>query len=138
MTARVLRSRLARVVMVAAVVSGTGCGDLLQEPDTGFSKLTLRLEEVSGNDQTGPTGSALAQPVRVRILGAEEAPIARLRIEWLVIGGSGTAEPRDTFSDENGVAETFWILGSESGQQKLQAIVRDGVFVDFQATAVAP
>ncbi|HET9333742.1 MAG TPA: hypothetical protein VFQ21_09190 [Gemmatimonadota bacterium] len=138
MTARVLRSRLARVVMVAAVVAGTGCGDLLQEPDTGFSKLTLRLEEVSGNDQTGPTGSALAQPVRVRILGAEEAPIARLRIEWLVIGGSGTAEPRDTFSDENGVAETFWILGSESGQQKLQAIVRDGVFVDFQATAVAP
>lgn len=137
MTARV-RSRLARVVMVAAVVAGTGCGDLLQEPDTGFSKLTLRLEEVSGNDQTGPTGSALAQPVRVRILGAEEAPIARLRIEWLVIGGSGTAEPRDTFSDENGVAETFWILGSESGQQKLQAIVRDGVFVDFQATAVAP
>ena len=124
--------------MAAAAVAGTSCGDLLQEPDTGFSKLTLRLEEVSGNGQTGTAGSALTQPVRVRILGAEEAPIPRLRIEWLAIGGSGTAEPRDTFSDENGVAETIWILGSESGSQKLQAIVREGVFVDFQATAVTP
>ena len=131
-------ARFARIAMVAAAIAGTGCGDLLQEPDTGFSKLTLRLEEVSGNDQTGTAGSALAQPVRVRILGAGEAPIPRLRIEWLVIDGSGTSEPRDTFSDENGVAETTWILGSESGHQKLQAIVREGVFVDFRAMAVTP
>jgi hypothetical protein len=116
----------------------SACGDLLQEPDTGFSKLTLRLEEVSGNGQTGTAGRALAQPVRVRILGSAEEPLPRLRIQWLVTGGSGTASPRDTFSDENGVAETTWILGSESGPQKLQAIVRQGVFVDFQATAATP
>ena len=127
-----------RVVLLAAALAGSGCGDLLQEPDTGFSKLTLRLEEVSGNGQTGAAGTALAQPVRVRVLGAGEEPLPRLRIEWFVIGGSGTAEPRDTFSDEDGVTETVWILGSESGQQKLQAIVREGVFVDFHATAVAP
>ena len=131
-------ARLVGTALLAAGLVAPACGDLLQEPDTGFSKLTLRLEEVSGNGQTGSVGSALAQPVRVRVLGEAEAPIPRLRIEWLVIDGSGTSEPRDTFSDENGVAETIWILGSESGQQKLQAIVREGVFVDFRAMAVTP
>jgi hypothetical protein len=130
--------RLAHLALLATGLAAVACGDLLQEPDTGFSKLTLRLEEVSGNGQTGTAGRALGQPVRVRILGAGEEPLPRLRIEWLVTGGSGTANPRDTFSDENGVAETTWILGSESGSQKLQAIVRQGVFVDFQATAVTP
>ena len=131
-------ARLAGAALLAAGLVVSACGDLLQEPDTGFSKLTLRLEEVSGNGQTGSVGRALAQPVRVRIVDAEEEPIRRLRVEWLVTGGSGTVRPRDTFSDENGVAEAIWILGSESGPQKLQALVREGVFVDFQATAVTP
>lgn len=137
MIAARLRSGLALLAFTASI-AGTGCGDLLQEPDTGFSKLTLRLEEVSGNGQTGTAGAALAQPVRVRILNGDEGPIPRLRVEWLITGGSGTASPRDTFTDENGVTETTWILGSGSGPQKLQATVREGVFVDFQATAVTP
>lgn len=138
MRAPVRGSRRAAVALLSIGLAVGGCGDLLQEPDTGFSKLDLRLEEVSGNGQTGTVGSALAVPVRVRILGAEETPLPHLRIEWLALDGSGVAEPRDTFSDEDGVTETTWILGPAAGSQKLRAFVRDGVFAEFSATAVSP
>lgn len=138
MSASASWSRLAAIAVLWIVLVSVGCGDLLQEPDTGFSKLNLRLEEVSGNGQTGSAGRALAAPVRVRILGAEEAPLPRLRIEWFALDASGTAEPRNTFSDEDGVTETIWILGPATGSQKLRAFVREGVFVDFSATAVGP
>jgi hypothetical protein len=114
-----------------------GCGDLLQEPDTGFAKLPVRLEAVSGNAQSGAPGAALGEPLRVRALTDGE-PAPRLWIEWSVLAGSGTVEPRNSFSDANGIAETRWILGPAGGPQQVRAIVRKAIPVTFDSTAESP
>lgn len=129
---------VAATAIVMAGLATSACEDLLQEPDTGFSKLTLRLEEVSGDEQTGTAGEALTHPVRVQLLTGEEVPLSRLRVAWTVLDGSGRAEPRDTFTDENGFTEATWILGPAAQRQKLRAVVTESVFVEFSATAVAP
>ena len=130
-------SRLGALVPVVAVswliALVSGCGDLLQEPDTGTVPVEVELERVSGNAQEGVPGEPLAQPLRVRVLD-EGLPASRLWVEWSVLAGGGEVEPRDTFSDENGVAEARWILGS-SGTQQVQAVARKGPPVIFEAMA---
>lgn len=127
------------IVLVAAVatIAGLGCGDLLQEPESGNTPLPVQIEELSGNDQEASPGATLPEPVRVRVLDGEGEPSPRLWVEWTVIGGSGKAVPRNTFSDENGIAETTWTLGPETGPQRIRAFVNGGQQVVFDATAVS-
>jgi hypothetical protein len=132
------RPILGFAVALAVLFALAACGDLLQEPDTGLGKIPVRLQEVSGNGQTGAPGTALGEPVRVRVVDSNGQPSARLWVEWTVIDGSGKAEPRNSFSDANGIAETTWILGPEAGPQKIRAFVNKGVPTIFDATAVTP
>jgi hypothetical protein len=129
-------SRTFRPVLVAAaagLVALWGCGDLLQEPESGIFPLPLELVEVSGDGQVGAPGAPLAQPLRVRTLHETE-PVGRLWVKWTVISGGGTVEPRNSFSDANGIAEARWTLGS-AGAQRVRATMRNGVPVEFEATA---
>lgn len=128
------------IFLAAAIVTiaAAGCDDLLQEPESGNTPLPFHLEEVSGNGQVGGAGSPLPEPVRVRVLDTNDEPSPRLWVEWTVIGGSGEVTPRNTFSDENGIAETTWILGPETGPQQVRVFVNGGTPMFFDATAVSP
>ena len=128
---------MARSAAMPAFVALAGCGDLLQEPESGTFPLQLELVEVSGNAQQGAPGAPLAQPLRVRTLDEGE-PAARLWVEWSVISGGGEVEPRNSFSDADGIAEASWTLGRSGGLQRAQATVRKGVQVIFEATAEGP
>lgn len=115
-----------------ATLALAGCEDLLQEPDSGFASQTLRLEVVSGDGQTGTLGQAL--PLRLRVRAVDTGgPLRRIRIEWAPGTGSGTAEPRNSFTDEDGIAETTWILG-DAGKQELRAWLGSTPPAVFQAT----
>jgi hypothetical protein len=132
-------SRIATFVpatAAAGLIAFAGCGDLLQEPDTGTIPVHMELEQISGNAQAGSPGAPLAQPLRVRVLDQGE-PASRLWVEWSVVAGGGEVEPRNTFSDEDGVAEARWILGLSGGDQQVRAVVREGLPVIFEATAGA-
>ena len=130
-----LRSRV--LVAAIATFAATGCGDLLQEPESGTTPLPVQLEVVSGNDQVGSAGAALAAPVRVRVVDPHGEPIPGLWAEWTVVEGSGEVAARHTFSDENGIAETTWILGPETGLQRVRVFVNGGAPMVFDATALA-
>lgn len=123
---------------LAVALSLTACGDLLQEPDTGFLPAALRLEVVSGNGQTAAPGAALARPVRVRVFDAADRPAGGLWVEWSVPAGSGRAVTRNTFTDADGIAETTWILGPSAGPQTIKAFARGGGAITLHATAVTP
>ena len=120
---------------IAMLVGLSACGDLLQEPDTGFGKAVVLLEEVSGDAQVGAPGAPLTQPLRVRTVDFEGDPAPRLWVQWSVLSGSGEVTPRNSFSDENGIAEATWTLGASGGTQQVQAVVRKGQPVVFEATA---
>lgn len=81
------------------MIALASCGDLLQEPDTGLGKIPVRLQEVSGNAQTAAPGTALGEPLRVRAVDSLGEPTPRLWVEWSVLAGAGTVEPRNSFSD---------------------------------------
>jgi hypothetical protein len=127
------RRGLGFVAIVAVFVAG--CGDLLQEPDTGIGKTVVRLEEVSGDAQVGTRNAPLAEPLRVRVVDFDGEPAPRLRVQWSVLTGSGAIGPRESFSDAEGIAEATWILGPAGGAQQAHAFVRKGQPVVFEATA---
>ncbi|HEY7863088.1 MAG TPA: hypothetical protein VIE39_05480 [Thermoanaerobaculia bacterium] len=107
------------------------CGDLLQEPDTGIAtRFTITV--LSGDDQTGAAGTTLPQPLRVRLTSLEAEQVGRLWIEWVVLEGNGRLEPRNTFTDEEGIAETSWILGTAPRKQRVMARF-DGDSAVFEA-----
>ena len=123
-------------IAILTVITVAACGDLLQEPDTG--KISPRLVEVSGNGQTAAAGATLAEPVRVSIVDPQGMPAGPgLWVEWSVLEGAGEVSPRNSFSDENGIAETTWTLGPAAGPQTIRAFVRKGVPMTFEATATA-
>jgi hypothetical protein len=124
-----------RAAGIAAVLTHAGCGDLLQEPDTGIGKVVVRLEEVSVDAQVGAPGAALAQPLRVRVLDFDEEPAPRIWVQWAVLSGSGKVEPRNSFSDADGIAEATWTLGASTGPQQVHAFIRNNQPVIFEATA---
>ena len=126
-------------LLIAAVAYAlVGCGDLLQEPDTGTDPLPVQVQAVSGDDQVGTAGAALPQPLSVRLVDPEGRPLRGLWIQWTTIGGSGTASPRNGFTDDNGVAEATWILGPASGPQQVHVEIPGGTPMIFDATAAAP
>jgi len=123
---------------LAAVLVLAGCGDLLQEPDTGTFPVAVTIEPISGSGQTGAPGAPLAALLEVRLLDRDARPIPRLWVEWTPLPGSGEARPRHSFSDTNGIATTTWLLGRNAGPQGIHASVRKGAPIVFEAVAASP
>ncbi len=132
---RAATRRSAVAAALGVLLAMAACGDLLQEPDTGLGKAVVLLEPVSGDGQVGAPGAALAQPLRVRTLDFQGEPASHLRVQWTVLSGSGKVEPRNSFSDAEGIAEATWILGAAGGPQQAQAFIRKGQPVIFEAVA---
>jgi hypothetical protein len=131
-------ARLGRRAVAAAIAMPVflwACGDLLQEPDTGIAT-RFTIVAVSGDDQSGPAGTALPLPLRARLTSLQAEQVARLRVEWVVVSGDGRVEPRNSFTDEEGIAETTWILGSAPEKQRVMARF-DGDSALFEADLCA-
>ncbi|HYO47034.1 MAG TPA: hypothetical protein VEY33_10155 [Gemmatimonadota bacterium] len=135
------RGALLRSIALAAVgllSSGlAGCGDLLQEPDTGIATL-VTVTVVSGDGQTGVPGSALAEPLRVRVASLVGGSTERLWVEWVVIDGSGKVEPRNSFTDADGIAEVTWILGPEKRQRVVAVFAGESETFEADLCEVCP
>lgn len=128
------RARALAVTLAAGLFLPVGifaCGDLLQEPDTGFASAFL-ITSVAGDDQSGPAGAVLPQPLRARITPLEGQPVERLWVEWVVLEGNGRVEPRNSFTNEEGIAETIWTLGPAPRKQRVMARF-DGDSAMFEA-----
>lgn len=128
------RARTRSIALAGGLFLAVGtlaCGDLLQEPDTGIASRFL-ITSLSGDDQSGPAGAVLPQPLRARITALEAEPVDRLWVEWVVLEGSGRVEPRNSFTNEEGIAETTWTLGSGPSKQRVMARF-DGDSAVFEA-----
>lgn len=61
--------------------------------------------------------------------------MSRLRVEWTADARSGRAEPRNSFTDAEGIAETSWTLGPGEKEQVMRATLGSAGSIAFQATA---
>jgi adhesin/invasin len=104
---------------------------------TGATSIT----KVSGDDQTGPAGSELPAPLRVRVTGANSQPVLGVTVTFEPGTFGGAASPTTATTDANGEASTRWTLPPSTGPKTLTASISPptgSVGVTFNATATPP
>jgi hypothetical protein len=94
-----------------------------------------RLERVSGDGQSDRPGSALENPLVVRLVDNAGNGVRNRAVSWVVATGGGTTEPGTSTTDDDGRASTRWTLGPGEGQNTLNAVVSGVGVVGFSATA---
>ncbi len=120
----------------AATASSSGLeGSPVGFTATGRAGGADRVVPVSGDNQSGRVGSALDNPLVVRLLDQAGNGVPNRAVSWVVATGSGTVEPGTSTTDGDGRASTRWTLGPGEGSNTLNAVVSGVGVVGFSATA---
>lgn len=112
---------------------GAACGADDQGP--GQSPLVLEKPATkSGDQQFGPVGTALGNPLRVLITRDGE-PVEGVNVDFSAGQGGSMGEEQE--SDELGIASAVWTLGPEVGNHAATAAVdgAEGSPLTYTATA---
>lgn len=115
-----------RLVLLASLLaSACGGGDLTLPGGGGAFELTI----VAGDEQEGDVGAALADPVAVRALDAEDRAVPGIRVVFDPSAG-GSVAPDMAVTGADGRATAVWTLGTAAGAQSLEAHVAGSTSVD--------
>jgi Bacterial Ig domain/Bacterial Ig-like domain (group 1) len=133
------RRRFVFPLAFALAALTASCGGDVTLPDPGEA---AELELVDGDEQIAPAGTALAEPVTVRVLDTEERPVTNQEVTFSIVSGGGSVEPQTVTTDADGIAAATWTLGPNAGTQELRARTIQGgsgtpLDVSFTATALA-
>jgi len=133
---RMPSTKYRRAVPVGLVVLlvGASCGD---DPVAPEAVVPARVVVVSGGDQTQTVGTALAQPLRVRVTDASGTPAPGVTVSWTVTGGGGSVSSASASTSGTGEASTTWTMGTAAGPQTATATVSGLTPAPFAATATA-
>lgn len=95
------------------------------------------IAAVSGGGQSGPTGTALAQPIVAKVTAADGLPAQGVTVAFAAQNG-GTTGAASVVTGADGLAQTTWTLGPGVGAQTMTATAAGltGSPVTFTATAV--
>lgn len=77
------------------------------------------VEVLSGADQRAVQGLSLMDPIVVRVLDAQNQPMAGQSVTFAPGAGSGSTDPAAATTDSDGQAATTWTLGPDPGNQTL-------------------
>lgn len=94
------------------------------DADTLTMTVTLpatQLEIVSGNGQSGGAGQPLENDIMLRVLAADDVPVAGVVVTFAVATGGGALTELTATSDADGLVATEWTLGGAPGVQTLTA-----------------
>jgi Glucodextranase, domain B len=104
-----------------------------------------KIVAVSGDGQTAAIGTALPQPLVVRLVNANGTPAANRAVAFevaedngVVTSGSATARIVTATTDANGTASVVWTLGTRAGSGNNRVAARADGFAgeaDFAAVA---
>ena len=78
---------------------------------------------LSGDDQTAPRGSTLAEPVAVAVEDGFGNAVAGVAVRFAVVRGGGSVRPASVVTGLDGRADAVWILGDPLGPQGLEVRV---------------
>jgi adhesin/invasin len=134
-----LRSRsrallpLSRVLVLTALAALSACSE---DPDGPGDPAALQV--VSGSGQTATVGTAATQPVVVKVVDADGAPVPGVAVSWVVTAGGGSVFSASVTTGEDGTASNHWTMGTTVGAQSLEARVPSGTgFLTASFDAVA-
>ena len=95
------------------------------------------LTKVSGDNQSGSPGSALANPFVVEVKDEDGEVVEGIRVTFSVTAGGGSLSETSAIADEDGLAETTLTLGSQVGINSVQASVSGVDSVTFSTSVDA-
>ncbi len=100
--------------------------------DTAAVKFTAlkanQISYVSGTDQVGNFGTALKEPVKAVIVDVNGNPIVGHPVHFEAFEGGGyiwehkTDESSYVYTDQNGVASVYWVLGPSIEVNRVRAV----------------
>lgn len=100
----------------------------------------VKIEYVSGNNQSGRAGQLLTNPFVVQLYDIGNNPVPGWPVEFVGISGGGfPSNTQPVMSDNNGRASTQWTLGTESPNNVVNAVSAGltGSPIVFNATATS-
>ena len=119
----------------AASASSPGVSGSVSFTATAQAGGADRLLLVSGDGQSARPGSAVGNPLVVRLLDNAGNGVPDRPVSWVVATGGGSVQPGTSITDDEGRASTQWTLGPGEGSNTLNAVVSGVGFVGFSATA---
>ena len=97
------------------------------------------LSIISGDNQTGLTGEALANPFVVEVHDGNNTPLADVTVTFTVLTGGGTLSATTGTTGANGQAESTLTLGNDPGTNTVQVSIKEiDETVTFNAEATLP
>ncbi len=102
----------------------TGCGGDDPNP-TPDNSTRYALQKISGDNQTGFSGIALTDPLKVKLLDQDGMPAVNKSVNFAVATGNGTISASTALTDQNGVAQITWTLGPTAPKQTVNAQLVD-------------
>ena len=83
-------------------------------------RIPKRLEIVSGKDQEGRPGEALAKPFVVEVRDQTDKPLPDAQVTFSVTGGGGTLSATSATTESGGRAESILTLGPNPGTNTVE------------------
>ncbi len=134
--------RLSSLARLAGLLVLASC---IAPVDTDQAVGPLSLSVVSGNDQRGPPGTELPNPIVAMVEDSRGHPVKGQIINFVVVSGGGSVFAGAAITGADGIAQERWTLGFSGPQQVEARAVDNGTgakltFATFTATLtdVAP
>jgi adhesin/invasin len=104
-------------------------------PDTTPAAITI----VSGDNQTAQVGTALGNPLVVRVTNAAGGALNQVTVNWSVLAGGGTLGSATSTTNAQGQAQITYTVGAAAGANQMRATVEGAASLTatFSATANA-
>src|SRR5881397_3725578 len=134
--------RLSSLARIAGLLVLASC---VAPVDTDQAVGPLSLSIISGDDQIGPPGTELPDPLVVQVVDSRAHAVKGQIVNFVVVSGGGSVFAGAAITGGDGIVRERWTLGF-SGPQRVEARAVDNVtgekltFATFDATLtdVAP
>ena len=112
---------------------------LIFKADATLPPVPATVSIILGDNQTGVTDEALANPFAVEVRDQNGNPMAGVTVTFTVSAGGGSLSDTSVRTDANGQAESMLTLGSETGTNTVEVSAENiEETVTFNAEATLP
>lgn len=109
--------------LAASVLLVTALGCLADPVAPGATIVVTAVGLAADSVLVGAPGEALVQPVVVRVTDAQGNFLSGIAVQWQVSGLNASIEDADQYTDQDGLAQGVWILGTRAVEtQRLRVI----------------
>ena len=119
-----MRPRLPALLTAPLLLAFAACSDRMPT-EVAEGPVTIALDVVGGDGQSGIAGEELPTPIVVRVTTTSSnkrvSPVANVPVSFVVTEGDGRFYAGATLTDRDGYASDYWTLGGAAGPQKAEA-----------------